>query len=267
MDSIDEVLAALDEVVETATERRDPVGYFAAVYRKVTAKVAEGIDVGFFDDAERMTRLDVVFAGRYLSALRAWQAGDHPTKSWEIAFEAARGANLLVLQHLLLGINAHINLDLGVAAAQTAPGESLVDLRRDFDRINEILASLLAEIRRDLHSVSPWIGLLDRLGGRGDDEVIRFSMQAARTSAWRFAVELAPLHADHWSGPIAVRDGRVAALARTVLAPGPLRGWLWLIRARESSDVRRNIQTLRAVPAPALAVVEARVRAERAPDR
>ena len=105
------------------------------------------------------------------------------TRSWELALDAAEARRPIVLQHLLLAINAHVNLDLGIAAAETAPGDALPSLRRDFDRINEIIASLIAGVRHDLATISPWIGLLDRLGGRHDDEIIRFSMEVARTEA------------------------------------------------------------------------------------
>ena len=165
----------------------------------------------------------------------------------------------------MAGINAHINLDLGIAAAETAPGAALPTLRRDFDRINEILALLIADIGREVASVSPWIGLLDRIGGRQDDEVVRFSIEAARTAAWRFAVELAPLERDHWSGPIGAHDASVARLARVVLHPGLLSAGLFLIRARESNDVRHNIEVLSRVDAPDLGAVETRVSQERAP--
>ena len=52
------------------------------------------------------------------------------------------GATLapVILQHLLLGINAHINLDLGIAAVETSPGNQLAPLKNDFDMINKLLA-------------------------------------------------------------------------------------------------------------------------------
>ena len=62
LDTIDDVLAALDGIIASAIEERSRVGYFAAVYRKVTAKIAEGIATGLFDDGERMVRLDITFA-------------------------------------------------------------------------------------------------------------------------------------------------------------------------------------------------------------
>jgi hypothetical protein len=85
IDTIEEVLEALDTIIARALEEGSRVGYFAAVYRVVTAKIAEGIATGFFDDGERMQRLDVTFADRYLSALSRYQTGGMATKSWELA--------------------------------------------------------------------------------------------------------------------------------------------------------------------------------------
>jgi hypothetical protein len=263
-ETIDDVLSELDAAIQRATDRESRAGYFAAIYRKVTAKVAEGIAAGFFDDGPRMELLDVTFARRYLAALHAHEAGVAGTRSWDLAFEATRSRRPIILQHLLAGINAHINLDLGIAAATTAPGSALPELRRDFDRINEILAALIAGIEHDLAEISPWIGALDWIGGRHDEEVVRFSIEVARTQAWRFATELAPLSTGDWSGPIGARDTRIAHVAKGILSPGLLSIGLALIRARETNDVRRVIEVLNRVEPPDLDVVEARVRQPRA---
>jgi hypothetical protein len=259
VDTIDEVLDRLENVIDLALRRGSRVGYFASIYRKVTAQIAEGVSTGMFDDGERMERFDVAFARRYLAALDAHGAGDEVTRSWALALDATSSRRPIILQHLLVAINAHVNLDLGIATAMTAPGRELADLRQDFDRVNEILASMIANVERDLGELSPWIGLLGRLGGRHDDAIIRFSLATARTEAWRFAVELAPLAPEHWAGPIKARDVRVARLADAVLHPGLLSAALLLIRARETNDVRRAIEVLNRVPAPDLDQVEARV--------
>lgn len=264
IDSVQDVLDALDALIERSLDQGDRVGYFAAMYRQVTAKVAEGIAAGFFDDGERMERLDVTFASRYLDAVGQYRAGGRGTRSWELALGATATSRPLIVQHLLLGINAHINLDLGIAAATTAPGNALPGLRRDFDRINEILAGLVAGIEVDVAEVSPWIGLLERIGGRHDDEIVRFSIEMARTEAWRFAVELAPLDPGHRAGAVSARDARVARLAGQILHPGLLEAGLLVIRSRESNDVRRVIRVLTGVQPPSLAAVEQRVRSERA---
>lgn len=262
--TIDEVLAALDSVVERAIRDGDRVGYFAALYRTVTAKVKEGIESDFFDDAERMERLDVVFANRYLDALEAYQRGQRPTRAWLASFDACAQWRPIILQHLLVAINAHINLDLGVAAAQVAPGDELGGLRRDFDRINEILASMVGDVSRDVGQVSPWVAWLERVSSRQTDAIINFSLTVARREAWRFATELAPIPAEQLPGPIRTRDGHVAGLAEAVLHPGVLSTALLLVRARERRGVAQVIEVLGQMPAPALATVEARVRDPRA---
>lgn len=258
-DTIGGVLEALDTVVSNARRDRSRLGYFAALYHTVTATVRDGIADGFFDDGPRMERLDVAFANRYLDALWTFQRGGECTGVWRVACEAAGRWPPTILQHLLVGINAHINLDLGIAAAEVAPGDDLPGLRRDFDRINEILASLLRRVLDDISQVSPWVGLLDRVGGRSDDEVARFSIEVARTTAWGFASELAPLDRESWAGPIRARDRRVAALGRTLVRPGLLTVPMLLIRSRETAAVPRVIDALAQSEAPSLDAVEARL--------
>jgi hypothetical protein len=262
--SLSEFLEALEGIVERAVQEEDRLGYFAALYRKVTSKAAEGIRDGFFDDGPRMERLAVGFANRYLTAMERFRAGEPATRSWQVSFEAARTWRPLIVQHLLLGVNAHINLDLGISAAETAPGDTLPALRRDFDRVNELLSMLIHQVLVDVAEVSPAIGLLDRIGGRRDEEVIRFSVEAARTGAWRFATELSALPRDSWGGPISARDARVGRVGRIVLDPGLLTFGLLFIRAAESSDVPRVIDVLNSIPAPDLAEVDRRVHLERA---
>ena len=75
-----------------------------------------------------------------------------------MAFEAATRWRPIILQHLLLGMNAHINLDLGIAAATVAPREALPSFQHDFDEINVILTGLIgaveAEMQRDFYPVA-----------------------------------------------------------------------------------------------------------------
>lgn len=257
--TIDDVIADLDRVVDWSLDQPSRLGYFAALYRKVTLKVKEGIEEGFFDDGPRMERLDVIFAKRYLVALDRFLRDETPTAPWGVAFDAAGRWRPLILQQLLVGINAHINLDLGVAAAQVAPDGALLGFRRDFERINEILASMTGQAQQALAQISPWLGLLDVVSGRADDEVVRFSIEVARHEAWRFAVELAALAEAERAGPIAARDRFAARLGRRVRRPGMLTTALWLIRLRESKDVQRNLDVLTAIPGPDLTEVETRV--------
>ena len=257
--TIQEAVDELGAIVDRSRAERSRLGYFATLYHTVTRSVQRGIEVGYFDDGPRMDRFDVAFARHYFNALAAYRANGDVPRAWRVAFEATQRQSPVVLQHVLLGINAHINLDLGIATAQTAPGDQLPGLRRDYDRINEILVSIFEDIQARIYEVSPWMGVLDRLGGRYDDVVGRFSIEKARAEAWSFARELAWLDPADWAGPIKSRDTDVAGLAHKILAPGLLQLPLAVIRLRESDDVGEVLDALSKAEPMDFATLEARV--------
>ena len=118
---IDDVLTELAAIVADTKKRRDPLGYFAALYRQVTLRVKTGIAQGKFEDGPRMSRFDASFANAYFRAYQRHQKHQSPGRAWGFAFDRARLDRTLIVQNLLLGINAHINLDLGVVTGTTVP--------------------------------------------------------------------------------------------------------------------------------------------------
>jgi len=245
--TIDEVISELSEVISRSRKDNDRAGYFAALYRRVTVAVKEGIARGEFEDGARMARLDVTFANRYLGALASYRKSEPASRCWVTALEATRYARPIVLQHLLLGINAHINLDLGIAAAEVAPGAAFLSLKNDFDRINQILANLVDRVEDQVCSLSPALGLLDRVGGRTDEAVINFSVRRARDAAWAFATQLSHCPAAARAELIAAQDLKTACLAKEIATPRPQvsLALLW-IRVRESWNVPHNMDVLAA---------------------
>ena len=243
--TIDQVVAKLDQIVADSLRTSDRRGYFAALYRRVTLAVKAGIASGRFANGARMERLDVTFACRYFDAYDRRQSNEPTTASWRTAFDAASSSKFIVLQQLLVGMNAHINLDLGIAAAETCPGDEILQLEGDFRVINEILSEQLDGVQAQIDKISPWIGLLDRIGGRTDEMIANFGIRAARELAWETAQRLAPLDAAERAPLIETLDEIVATLGQAILRPGFfLSTALWLIRLRESSDVPRNISLL-----------------------
>jgi hypothetical protein len=246
--NLDEVLAALDRIIAGAIAEHSRVGFFAALYRQVTLRVKRGIADGMFDDGPRMVQLDTAFANRYLDAVEAWDTSGVPSKSWRFAFHATRRSDLIILQHLLLGINAHINLDLGVAAARTAPGPALAALHGDFMRINQILAALTDDEKRVLEQFSPLLHLVDGFGGTVDDAIVNFSLSAARDDAWLHARVLAELPPVFQDPTIFVIDTKTALLARLVADPGRiLTAVLDTVNLEESEDIPAIIQALNTI--------------------
>ena len=102
INTIDEVISALQIIIAESEKNSDTMGYFAALYKKVTIKVKEGIASGYFDDGSRMEQLDVVFAKRHLEAYFTFQNGEPVTLSWQKAFELSARYRPIVLQHLLI---------------------------------------------------------------------------------------------------------------------------------------------------------------------
>lgn len=243
--NIEEVIRLLDDRIARARAAASPMGYFPALYRKVTVRVRDGIRAGEFEDNPRMERLDVVFANRYLDALDALDAGRRPTGVWDLAFTAARSWRPIVLQHLLVGMNAHINLDLGIAAAETAPGQSLPGLKCDFEHINTILASLTGGVKKDLTDIWPALGFFDEALGTAEDVIANFSMEKARDSAWALAEQLASTPAAGRAAVIRARDEEATKFGRFLLDPGwMVRFPALIVRVTERGSVPRKIDLL-----------------------
>ena len=244
-ESIEDVLERLDVIILRARREESRVGYFAALYRNVTASVQRGVAAGRFADAARMARLDVVFANRYLDAEEAYRSARPLSRSWRVAFEAAGTWPPLVLQHLMLGMHAHITLDLGIAAADVAPGRALPALQQDFLEINRLLGEMVDDVQHRIAAISPWTSVLDRVGQRTDEELCGFCLTKAREFAWGFAVRLAPLDASARVHEIDTVDVLAAALARRIRTPGRMaRAVLLGARLREEANVGRVIDAL-----------------------
>ena len=244
--TIDEVITRLDAIIEQALIDGDRLGLFAVLYRTVTAAVKEGIAAGRFDDGPRMERLDVVFANRYLDAFDRYRRGEAVTQSWRAAFEAGSHSRVVIMQHLLLGMNAHINLDLGIAAAEVCPGAMLAPLEREFNEINNVLATLETSVEREVCSLSPWIGRLVHVEPRAGRVIANFSMNKARAAAWATAQRLASLSGAARDAAIAGVDADVALLSRLIERPigFMINLNLLLVRLRETHDVRNAIRVL-----------------------
>lgn len=243
--TISEVIIILDGIVRHCEQTRHRAGYFAALYKRMTQAVAEGIAAGAFEDGPRMERLDVVFAQRYLSAWQAHQQQAPSTAAWKYAFEGCANPSLIVLQQLIMGINTHINLDLAIAAAAVAPGPQIHALQADFNRINSVISSLFDDVQQCLEQVWFPMRWLKRVAATQQTDVLNFSIGAARKAAWANAVLLAHMHTAQQQAHIQGMDAAVLNLGRKVSNPGLWsKALLQLIRATEFEDIARTIRLI-----------------------
>jgi hypothetical protein len=187
--TINEVLEQLDDIINQSILNNDYLCLFTFIYRETTAEIKRAIQNGRFEDPRRMEKMDVIFANLFISAWYAYQNDEPTSRSWQFAFKVKKEP-LAFVQHIMLGMNAHINLDLSVAAAEVSQGENIMDLKNDFMIINQILAELTNKMQQDLGRVSFLMLLLDLFGFRSDEKIINFSIRKARDFAWLNAVEL-----------------------------------------------------------------------------
>lgn len=245
MQTIDEVLSRLTEIIDQCRKEQSTFGYFAALYRRMTQGVKDGIQQGAFEDPVRMARLDVIFANRYFDAYDAWKAGRPMTDSWAATFREAENGKLSLLQHLLLGMSTHINLDLGIAAAQSVPPGQMQSVEKDFNKINDLIFGFVNEVQEELARVWWPFRLLDRFLETADEGVANFSIVVARREAWRVAVELSPLSETDRATYIHELDRRIAVFNRVLAHPGTrLSFLLWLVRIGERGAVAEKIAIL-----------------------
>jgi len=220
--TIAEVIFRLDEIIKEAMQNSDRAGYFAALYKKVTVAVSGKINEKFFDDNERMEKLDVVFANRYLEAYQQYKNGLPCSAAWKLAFDATGTWKPMVIDHLVAGMNAHIGLDLGIAAAVVAPGDQINDIHNDFNKINTVLNGLVNEVRADLYAMWPISKFILQLRTEKlENTVAGFSMTIARDAAWQVALAYAPLINEKEKDSYLIeRDLQVAGFGKKLLHTG-----------------------------------------------
>lgn len=245
LNDIHDVLAALDQIIDLSIKENSAAGLFAYIYRRTTAKIKQAIEEERFDDNGRMELFDVVFAGKYIDAYWRFRNGEKVCRVWEQAFESVE-ENHIILQYILLGMNAHINYDLGIAAAEFTRDGDIQDLKSDFMLVNLLLEDLVNEMQDRISRVSPMMFLLDWLGKGDDEAIINFSMGNARSQAWRFAVRLYQASEDQKADIIAGVDQRMAKLGQLVSSPPGfiLPKVLGVIRFFESKDIGNVIHKI-----------------------
>jgi Family of unknown function (DUF5995) len=132
----------------------DGAGVFNGVYLRVTEMMLDRLTAGgtFHDDAF-VADLDVRFARYWFDAYDA--SGDKP-KAWAALFAARALPGILPIQFALAGMNAHIEHDLPLAVIATCAARRCTPdspgVHADYEKINDVLASVEAEIRRSFLS-------------------------------------------------------------------------------------------------------------------
>jgi hypothetical protein len=118
------VTQRMAELIRRWEAAGDPRAIFLSCYTMMTHNMLAAIEHGEFHDPAWVLDLLERFAGYYFTALDEYDAGTAATPAaWRLAFQFAQGRGVHVMQHLLLGINAHINYDLVLCLGDVLQGE------------------------------------------------------------------------------------------------------------------------------------------------
>lgn len=220
----------LDDVVESFTRQealwraqQDRRCIFLTLYGTVSVEMRARVAQRAFADAEWVHRYAVAFANIYREVVLAYDAGrlDEVPKAWQLCFDAARSGSTLVLQDVLLGVNAHVNQDLPYALTAISIDPDRAARYADHVAVNEVLRSMAdPAVARISALYAP--GLTDMADVAGDLDAVasQFAMEVARESAWESAVSLANARSLVERALVSrFVASRAAVMARLLLAP------------------------------------------------
>jgi hypothetical protein len=224
---IDALIERMEALLEPLQAADDPRQYFHATYLRTTIAVSKAIRGGGFTDPYWTERWDVTFASLYLDALEVAMSGGQPTRPWQIAFGAPR--DLPALNHVLLGMNAHINFDLPQALLAVITDEEfdipalMATREEDHRAIDRVLASRVAAEDDELVSISGTGSVLNRLlrplNRRGSQRFLRESRQ----KVWANAVALSQARRqgpETYAAALTELEQLSAAKVSALIAPG-----------------------------------------------
>ncbi|MGO9576219.1 MAG: DUF5995 family protein [Terriglobales bacterium] len=209
------------EAMDGVLPGSDGLKWFNLLYLKVTQQVDTCPPPGGWKNPLWLTRLDVVFAQLYFSAVasRLQNSAEVPS-SWKALFEARFAGGIDRIQFALAGMNAHINHDLALALLRTDGEMQLVPLKEspeysDFEAVNGILEAVLPQALQFL--ATGIAGEIVEDTGKIGRLLAIWNIRAARDLAWDFADQLRPLSGIARNLALATQDEVTGALGRSLL--------------------------------------------------
>jgi hypothetical protein len=185
--------AAISDLTDT---HHDGVVCFNHLYRVITADINEKIQGGrFFRNNDFLTQFDVIFADRYLDAIRRYanpaKYGSAPA-CWRLLFEYREDRNIHPMQFAICGVACHVLFDLPIATVQACKNMCMSlddDTHVDFQKINTIFNEKIPELRKHYEDKSERAldrSIVKRMANRVCDSIVLLS----RDLAWQHAKEL-----------------------------------------------------------------------------
>jgi hypothetical protein len=187
----------MEMLVQQWEEVADRRAIFLKCYQLMTMNMQTAIQAGEFNDTEWVEKLLEHFAGYYFQALLAFEGNDPLTPlPWQIAFAATQRDDLSIIQHLVLGVNAHINYDLVLAEVDMLEpewaeldSETYQQRHQDHHLVNAVIAMTIDSVQDTIiEAQEPHWDILDRLLGPVDEWLISKLITSWREEVWERAV-------------------------------------------------------------------------------
>jgi hypothetical protein len=191
------VLQRMTTLIDQWEAARDRRAIFLGCYRLMTGNMLDAIDAGRFHDNAWVNRLLHRFADYYFAALARFEQDEVSAPPvWKLAFAATRDQEVMTLQHLLLGVNAHINYDLIFSlvdlltpewvALSTAQRE---ERHADHELVNRIIGETVDAVQDQVvDKFSPWVEIFDKMLGPVDEWLTSHLISHWREEVWDTAV-------------------------------------------------------------------------------
>ncbi len=182
----------LADLVNTLREMEQPLRmvnpfavHFHVLYRQVTERVLGFHRLGLCQHPEFIQVLALRFADRYFAAVRGW-IGEDPDvpAAWMLLFEPD-DESLDPAQYALLGVNAHINVDLALAVIDACAQLGIAPVSRsaqhhDYTMLNQVFHELIPSLRRVFIGFRPSASLVDCL----ENWLVHLIIDETRDQAW-----------------------------------------------------------------------------------
>jgi hypothetical protein len=222
----------MDTLIDEWQRQADRRADFLRCYRLMTGNVLLAIDQDEFHDGPWVRQLLDHFAHYYFAALTDYE-GDRPETPavWVAAHRAAVLPETLILQNLLLGINAHINYDLVLTLYDVLSPEwealsPTVRRQRyeDHRRVNAVIGRTVDVVQDDVvEPKEPLLDIVDKLLGPVDEWTASLIIRQWREEVWRHAEQMLAAH-DAAEREALRRQVETLTLqrAKAILRPGSL---------------------------------------------
>jgi hypothetical protein len=233
--SVTDQMKSLIQTWRGCDDRRE---VFLSCYLMMTENMLAAIRASEFEDNPWVAGLLDRFARYYFNALGTYEREPASAPvAWQIAFHAARNPRTHVLQHLGLGVNAHINYDLVFALGDLlAPewaglsGPQREARYRDHCRVNTVIAETVDAVQDQvIEPLEPAFDLADKLLGPLDEWLTARFIREWRERVWERATGLIEMQSEARGKAVKEVEKQAVDRARAILGEAGIAGVVGLV--------------------------------------